>query len=133
MTLRRPPARRRLGSLAPQHRDHEAGHEQNRQAARQTYYVGDEKTVFAGDRIVVKAKEQQLIDRRTDARLGGFNQPQTQIARRKINAVIVARDFSCRRQEHDSRGVGELARLGIVVVVKANRVSEFFESNLRCR
>jgi len=75
------------------------------------------------DRIVVKAKEQQLIDRRTDARLGGFDQPQTQIARRKIDAVIVARNFSCRRQEHDSRSVSELARLGIVVVMKANRSS----------
>ena len=126
MTLRRPLVRRRVGALAPQQRDHEASQEQDRQATRQPYDVGNEKTVFAGDRIVVKTKEQQLIDRRADARLGGFDQAQTQIARRKIDAVIVARDFSCRRQEHDSRGVGELARLRIVVVVKPDRSSEFF-------
>ena len=73
----------------------------------------------------MKTKEQQLIDRCADARLGSFDQSQTQIARRKIDAVIVTRDLPCRRQEHDSRGVGELARLGIVVVMKPNRASEF--------
>ncbi len=55
-----------------------------------------DQTVLSGERIVVVTKQQKLIDRRADFPRRGFDQTQTQIPRRKLNAVVIARDFALR-------------------------------------
>src|SRR5271156_5390451 len=67
-----------------------------------------QQAIFPGGRIVVIAKEQHLIDGRADFSLRSFHQAQAKIARRELDAIKVARDFSLRRQEHNGAGMGEL-------------------------
>ena len=65
-----------------------------------------------GGGIVTKAVQQHLIDRGADHAVGRLDQPEPQIAGRILDPVEVARDPSVGRQDHDRRGVRELADVG---------------------
>src|SRR5271156_6680546 len=67
-----------------------------------------QQAIFPGGRIVVVAEEQHLIDGRADFSLRSFHQAKAKIARRELDAIKVARDFSLRRQEHNRARMGEL-------------------------
>src|SRR5271156_168634 len=61
-------------------------------------HARNQQSIFSGDRIVVIAEEQHLIDRSADLPLRSFDQAQAQIARSVLNPVKVARNLSFGRQ-----------------------------------
>src|SRR5260221_90814 len=63
--------------------------------------------IAGGFRIVLKAKEQQMIDRRTDFSSGSVDQAETHVAGRVFDAVEGARDAAVGSDQHDAAGVGE--------------------------
>src|SRR5208282_2123497 len=74
-------------------------------------YAGNEQPVFSGDRVVVIAKQKYLIDRRANLSFGSFDQSEPDVARRVLDAVKIARNFSLGREDQDGAGVRELFRI----------------------
>src|SRR6266852_5103756 len=55
---------------------------------------------------------------------GRFDQPQPQVFHRKADPVEVPRNLALRGEQHDSAGMCKLPGLGIVGVLKANRLRQ---------
>src|SRR4029453_13414413 len=82
---------RRGASATPSPAD-EADQRQHGDETRGAHAGQHRAAVAAGARIVVVTKQQQLIDRRPNAVLGGLHQGELEIARRELDAEQVARD-----------------------------------------
>src|SRR5581483_12365555 len=81
-------SRASLPLLAQQPADDERKH-QHRGGAGQLYHAPHEQTVFAGHGIVTVAVQQDAIDRRSDLAVRRFDQRETQIFRRILDAVKI--------------------------------------------
>ena len=100
-------------SLPPEHENYKSGEREHGGRCRETDDIRDQQTVLSGGRIVVITKEQKLVDGRTDLVGGSFDQAQTQIPRRKFDAVEIARDGACRRQKDNTGGVAKALFLSL--------------------
>src|SRR6266480_5173758 len=90
----------------------------------------EKRAVPAGGGVVVEAEEEKLIDRRADLVGRGLHQPQAEIARRRLDAVEVARD-GARGREHDGgRDVRELPARRVGGVAEADRAREAVDRRL---
>src|SRR5919106_3368198 len=101
-----------------QHHDDKTAESDHSRDSAEPNQIGDEKTVLTGGRIVVITKEQKLIDGRGNLVRRGFDQPQTQIPRRKFDAVKIARDFAAGREEDNAGRVTEAVLVPLIVVTK---------------
>ena len=94
----------------------------NKPAVRST--SGNHQAVLAGQRVVVVAKQQHLVDERSDPPGRTFDQPQPQVVGRILDAIKVAAQPPVGRGQRDAAGVGELIALRIEVVTEADRFGE---------
>src|SRR5207302_11011923 len=86
--------------------------------ARQPQNAENNDVVPTGARVVVIAVQQDLIDKIANLVPGSLKQSEPQVPGRELHAVVVLRDLSWRRQNHD-RGRGcKLPCPGVVVILK---------------
>src|SRR5262249_54542519 len=83
--------------------------------------------IFAGARIIVKAKQQELIDRIPNLVLGSLYKSKPQITRRIFDAKKVSSQFSSRSQNHDGAGVSKLSVAWILLELKSNGSCQLFD------
>src|SRR5213592_2877302 len=118
-----PGATRALGTSQREERERAAG----------PHRAHDERAVLAGGGVVVEAEEEELIDRRADLARRGLDQPQAEIARRRLDAVEVARDGTPRRRHDGHRDVRELPPRRVGGVAEADRAREAVDRRLLAR
>ena len=78
--------------IPSEHDDDESGKSEHGGDSREADDIRDQQTVLSGGGVVVITEEQKLIDGRTNLVGGGLDQAQTQISRRKFDAIEIARD-----------------------------------------
>src|SRR5262249_43731933 len=106
--------------------NHQADSEHGRQSCR-FYDSRNYHPVFSGHRIVVVAEQQNLIDWRSDFSLRGFDQAETKVSRRILDAVEVSGNFSRGSEHHDTACVRELPGVRIVGVAETDGAGKLFD------
>ena len=116
--------RQRSVPLAPPHQHDRRAARHERQHAGNPDQRHHGEAVPAARRVVVKAIQEDIVDRAADLPIGGLDQRQPQIARPVLDAVEVVRQPALRRRDHDAAGVRELTDRRVVGVAKADRAGQ---------
>src|SRR6202521_1475612 len=85
----------------------------NRQDTAQADDLENRRAVSRGCRVVVKTKQQNVIDGRADLSGGGIHKPEAHIAAGILDAIEVTRDAAVRRKNHDAARVSEQIRFRV--------------------
>src|SRR6202171_4679163 len=110
--------------LAAPHQKEEPRKDQDGADPAQTNQVHHDGAVLPDFRIVVVAVQKDLVDRVADFPIGGFDEPETEVARRVLDPVEVAGEPAVRSQDEDAARVRELTEVLVPAVAEADGLRE---------
>src|SRR5579863_882473 len=119
--------------IAAEHNDHESPQQAQGQQAAEAQQVHDDQTVLTIGWVVMEAIKLHLVDRRSDALVGGLDQPKFYVTGGIVDAEEVATGAPFRSQQNDAAAVRVLVGHCIVDKAKADRGRESLASGLISR
>ncbi len=97
----------------------------------QPHNLQNRSAIRSRRRIILVAKQKNVIDRIADFSRGGVHQPQAHVPARIFHAVKIARDASIGSQQHDPAGVRKEIRFGVKGVPEIRGFSRRVDAFLR--
>ena len=110
--------------IAAKHDQHESTQRQNGGEGAQAQNIENGSAISALPGIIVVAVKKDLVHHVPDLAFGRFDQPQLNIARGVFDSVIVLRNATLRREQHNAAGMRVLLDLRVPCVTEADSLRQ---------